>query len=393
MKENNNILLSNKHILKKDNIKNQKYKYNLIFNKNYNRRTYNTIKIICIKSIAVIIIIFCFIIINKNKINRIQEFYQKIFYKNTGDIFNFSLKYDEYNETIDKNYKYLQNYFCDKPNENLNEEIENKIKKAKIDFKGLKFEMFVYKFDDIVSNSIIVNHQYEGNYVNKFLNALQFYSQKKKLDNKQIYFIDVGANIGCHSFLIGKHGYNVLSFEANKINNYILYKNFCLNKDVNLTIINKGLDEEEKICKLKISPKNKGDGAIFCDNREQAYEYFSGEVYNNIELTTLSKYIKFLSKKNVALMKIDAEGYEGKIIKGGKEIIMDYHIPFIMFEFSVRLFKFHRTDILEFLTFLKDNGYKFSSIDFFSKKNISPEELIKYNNPINLFVVYEKFIE
>ena len=220
-----------------------------------------------------------------------------------------------------------------------------------------------------------------------------FILKKKKLDNKQIYFIDVGANIGCHSFLIGKHGYNVLSFEANKINNYILYKNFCLNKDVNLTIINKGLDEEEKICKLKISPKNKGDGAIFCDNREQAYEYFSGEVYNNIELTTLSKYIKFLSKKNVALMKIDAEGYEGKIIKGGKEIIMDYHIPFIMFEFSVRLFKFHQTDILEFLTFLKDNGYKFSSIDFFSKKNISPEELIKYNNPINLFVVYEKFIE
>ena len=103
MKENNNILLSNKHILKKDNIKNQKYKYNLIFNKNYNRRTYNAIKIIFIKSIAVIIIIFCFIIINKNKINRIQEFYQKIFYKNTGDIFNFSLKYDEYNETIDKN--------------------------------------------------------------------------------------------------------------------------------------------------------------------------------------------------------------------------------------------------------------------------------------------------
>ena len=122
-------------------------------------------------------------------------------------------------------------------------------------------------------------------------------------------------------FLIAKYGYKVISFEANKINSYILYKNYCLNKDVHIRIINKGLDEEEKICQLKISPKNKGDDAIFCKNIEKAYDYFSGVVYNNIELTKLSKYMKFLSGKNVALMKNDVEGYEGKVIKGGIEII------------------------------------------------------------------------
>ena len=31
--------------------------------------------------------------------------------------------------------------------------------------------------------------------------------------------------------------------------------------------------------------------------------------------------MKFLSGKNVALMKNDVEGYEGKVIKGGIEII------------------------------------------------------------------------
>jgi hypothetical protein len=127
------------------------------------------------------------------------------------------MKYDEYNEIIDENYKSLQNYFCDNPNENLNQEFENKIKIAKIDFQGQNFEMFVYKIDDIVSNSIIQNHQYEGGYAKKFLNALEFYSKKKGLENKDIYFIDVGANIGCHTFLIGKHGYKILSFEANNI--------------------------------------------------------------------------------------------------------------------------------------------------------------------------------
>ena len=212
------------------------------------------------------------------------------------------------------------------------------------------------------------------------MNALQFYSKKKNLENKDIYFIDIGANIGCHSFLIGKHGYKVLSFEANKINTYILYKNYCLNKDINLTIINKGLDEEERICKLKIPLTNKGNGAIFCENREKTYEYFIGDDYDNIWLTKLSKYFKFLSEKNVALMKIDVEGYEGKVIKGGKEIISKYHIPFIMFEFSKEYFKFQQTNVLEFLTFFENNGYKFSAIDFFSKKYISSKELMKYSN-------------
>ena len=34
--------------------------------------------------------------------------------------------------------------------------------------------------------------------------------------------------------------------------------------------------------------------------------------------------MNFLSEKNIALMKIDVEGSEGKVIKGGKEIISKY---------------------------------------------------------------------
>ena len=319
--------------------------------------------------------------------------YQKFYSTKINNIFNYTMKYDEYNEIIDENYQYLQNNFCNKPNENINQEIENKIRIAKIHFEKINFNMFIYKIDDLVSYSIIVNHNYEGKYAKQFLNALHFYSKKNRLNSKEIYFIDVGANIGCHTFLIAKYGYKVISFEPNKINSYILYKNYCLNKDVHIRIINKGLDEEEKICQLKISPKNKGDGAIFCKNIEQTLDYFRGDVYNNIELTKLSKYMKFLSDKNAALMKIDVEGYEGKVIKGGKEIISKYHIPFIMFEFSQRLFKLHKTNILEFLRFFEKNGYKFSIVDFFSKKYISSEEIMRYNNPINLFVVYEEFIK
>ena len=79
--------------------------------------------------------------------------------------------------------------------------------------------------------------------------------------------------------------------------------------------------------------------------------------------------MKFLSGKNVALMKKDVEGYEGKVIKGGIEIISKYHIPFIMFEFSQRLLKLHKTNILEFLKFFENNGYKFILIVIFFQTN------------------------
>ena len=391
MNDNNNILYSYKERIKYD-VRKLKFQSNKMPNQKYFNRAYKTFSIF-FKTILVISLYFCFLLLYKNIINKNDKSYQKFYSTKINNIFNYTMKYDEYNEIIDENYQYLQNNFCNKPNENINQEIENKIRIAKIHFEKINFNMFIYKIDDLVSYSIIVNHNYEGKYAKQFLNALHFYSKKNRLNSKEIYFIDVGANIGCHTFLIAKYGYKVISFEPNKINSYILYKNYCLNKDVHIRIINKGLDEEEKICRLKISPKNKGDGAIFCKNMEQTYDYFRGDVYNNIELTKLSKYMKFLSDKNAALMKIDVEGYEGKVIKGGKEIISKYHIPFIMFEFSQRLFKLHKTNILEFLRFFEKNGYKFSIVDFFSKKYISSEEIMRYNNPINLFVVYEEFIK
>ena len=92
-------------------------------------------------------------------------------------------------------------------------------------------------------------------------------------------------------------------------------------------------------------------------------------------------------------MKIDVEGDEGKVIKGGQELISKYHIPFISMEFCVSFLQWHQTNVLEFLKLFENNGYKFSLVDFFSKKYISSEELIKNINNNNLYVVYEKFLD
>ena len=49
-----------------------------------------------------------------------------------------------------------------------------------IKFESKKFKLYVYKRDDIVSNTIYSNKQWEEGETNKLLNSLKFYSEKEK---------------------------------------------------------------------------------------------------------------------------------------------------------------------------------------------------------------------
>ena len=346
--------------------------------------------------ILIIIGIFFYILhsINSKKVFKVNELDSNLYLNNiTNNYSNISLVYDEFDESINKQYILIQNNFCNKEEENKIQKYENLIKIAKVDFNSTNFSMYVYKTSDTVSRSIMYSHNWEANNTKKILKALEYYSKKKKLSKKDIYLIDIGANVGWYTYFLGKIGYNIMSFEASKINNYILYKNYCLNRDINVTIINKGLDVEDKKCKLKIVSYNIGDGMILCDNRDKLILDFNGEIFDDIELTKLGKYIKFLSEKNLAFIKLDVEGAEGTVFEGGKEIIDKYHVPFIMMEFEVRLLESHGTKVLNFLEFFENNGYKFSLIDFFSKKYKSPLEIVINKRYNDLFIVYEKILE
>ena len=139
---------------------------------------------------------------------------------------------------------------------------------------------------------------------------------------------------------------------------------------MNVTLINKGLDVEDKICILKTDASNRGNGMIFCENREKDLKDFDGDNFNNIELTKLSRYYKDLFNKNLAFIKIDVEGSEAIVLEGGKELITKYHVPFIKMEFEVKMIEAHRNNALEFLQLFENNGYKISLNDFFGKKYI-----------------------
>ena len=292
-----------------------------------------------------------------------------------------------------KNYdKYLDNKqnICENLNSFYNENYEKRIKITDVNFHGKKYNMYVYKHSDRVSESIIKKKKWEDKESKNQLYALNYYSNKKNLKYEDIYIMDIGANIGWYSILFGKYGFKVISFEPTKINNYILNKNFCLNKEINITIINKGLYNKEEHCEIHNHIGNEGNGGVVCDKSKNLGNNNEKEII----LTKLSNYIPLLSDKNLVLIKIDIEGSEGKAFEGGIELITKYHVPFIFLEFTPKSLKGHNTDPKRFLQLFIDNGYKISFLKFIDKKYYSIEDILKRaKNQINLYIVYSKILD
>ena len=156
-----------------------------------------------------------------------------------------------------------------------------------------------------------------------------------------------------------------------------------------MTIINKGLDINEKNSTLFHPLLNLGNAYIFDNNTKiNKSEYFIEE----IRMNKLSNYIEYLKDKNLALIKLDIEGSEGRAIKSGIDLIIKYHIPFIFMEFQPNLLSKKGTEPKFLLNVFENNGYKISEKDFLSKNYASIDELLK-KDITNIYLVYKKFLD
>ena len=282
-----------------------------------------------------------------------------------------------------------QNLFCQNQINNNNTKIEDKIKMVNIKYSNSNFDMFIYKSNDFLSNAISGSGSWETKETNNLLSLLDYYSRKKNIERNDIYVLDIGANIGWYTFILGNKGYNIISFEPSTTNYYILNKNYCLNNNTNIILINKGLDIEETNISIYHPLINIGNAISSNDAHNSNIKNYIKE---EIILTKLEKYIPYLVNKNLALMKLDIEGSEGKAIESGKELITKYHIPFIFMEWTPKALKLKGTDPELFLKLFINNGYKISKKDFLSGEYCSFDEIINVE-VINLYIIYTNFLE
>lgn len=143
-----------------------------------------------------------------------------------------------------------------------------------------------------------------------------------KLRENAEYFLDIGANAGKYSVIMGKNNANckVLCFEPSPFTYNVLCKNLILNnllKDNKVQAFNVGLSENNDILKFGKSERFTGLNKILSTQDVMMFQNEEFEIIE-VKVNTLDFYLDNLSVdvKKVGLIKIDVEGHEFSVLKG-----------------------------------------------------------------------------
>lgn len=221
-----------------------------------------------------------------------------------------------------------------------------------ISVEGVSFKIIL----DPVKNSGVDEDITKNGFWEKEL-SVQF----KKYINDDSIFLDIGANIGYHSLFVAaiiKGPGKVYSFEPLPHLCKQLQDSVRLNGFSNIEICNFGLAEKEGEHTINIRDENTGGSSLLDLHNLEKFKV------KDTEKITLKRLDSFLrSDTKVDVVKIDVEGYEFEVLKGGINVLTKDH-PVIFMEFSP---VFYVQDYVQkpqdLVSFLKNLSYSFFCLD------------------------------
>lgn len=164
--------------------------------------------------------------------------------------------------------------------------------------------------------------------------------------------LDIGANMGFYSIRVGQKAVRgkVISFEPDPGNFTTLQKNIALNNLTNVEIHNVALSDKKDTMRLYKHPFNVGDYRLYND----------GDFTEFVDVPTLR--IDDIINERVDLIKIDVQGFEYFVLKGGRHLLEQYK-PIVVSEFWPRGLYNSGATPADYLSFMQELGYSVSQID------------------------------
>ena len=215
-------------------------------------------------------------------------------------------------------------------------------------------QFLVFKGSDLISNHL-KKELYE--------NDIHQLALKMLLDKPGGVVLDIGANLGTFCVPLArkvpKHKYH--AFEPQRIVNYQLCANVIINGLDNIHTYELALSDRDDQINLVMPDytKETNIGAFSIDKevRKNEYECSTVSVTNKIYLVPLD----MLGFNDVKLIKIDVEGHELEVIKGGIETIKANNYPPIIFEAWTwkPWYQAKRTALFEYL---QGHGYEIKEL-------------------------------
>lgn len=221
--------------------------------------------------------------------------------------------------------------------------------------------------NDIISGSLESSRQWEADDIRKIITSMDQFASSNNLSRSEVYFIDIGANVGTFSFAAAAAGFMVISFEAMRVNQRALQLSLCSNPKFldKIAIFNIALGKQEANCAIYSVPGNVLDGTVGCGTKPPLPGMIFRQTLNISSLDmVLDDIIPTITGK-VAALKMDTEGFEPWVIEGGREFFSKVHPPFFTTELnSIALRSGSGYSSMDFIKQILGLGYDLRHLNF-----------------------------
>ena len=235
-----------------------------------------------------------------------------------------------------------------------------------LDVKGIK--MYVDGRDMDITPKLLINEFGEEDY------EMSLFSKSLKVG---MNVVDIGAQVGLYTLnaakKIGKKG-RVYAFEPRKSNYEMLSKNIKVNGYDNVVAVEKAVSDRIGKTRLWFEKDWKGSASFSKKSvlTVSGHKKLKNGKSINVKTTSLDDFfVKVVKNKRINLIKMDAEGAEGLIIKGAEKVLKYNKRLKIFMEFWPDSLKNLGTDPLELLSKLKAYGFDIKFIDG-KKRTLKP---------------------
>lgn len=193
----------------------------------------------------------------------------------------------------------------------------------------------------------------------------------KKLTRPGMVVFDIGANIGAYTLLmakeVGTEG-KIFSFEPNPEVRERLRSNVMFNQfSERVEIVKLALSDTSGNAQLYIPRPdiiNRGVGSL-----QEIAGFPSDKI--SVQVDSLDAFVNSADVDKLDFIKIDTEGYDAKIIRGGKQTIERYR-PIILFEVNFLAHQKANEDIDSIREMLVRLGYRFFTVGYFGHLKALP---------------------
>ena len=219
-------------------------------------------------------------------------------------------------------------------------------------------DYLLFDTDDLISNCLCENGNWDS-HILKFMEPLY--------ENvEEPIILDIGANFGTYTLPIAKkikdRGGIVVSYEPQRVIYYQLCSNVTLNRLDNCYLFNQAVGDYDGSIEIPDIDYDKIDNigafSLVKDFREK--HNIEKYVKTTGSLVGITKLDSLTFDRPPCVIKIDVEGYELNVIRGGSNFLKKYDYPTILFEaWQSDWFKPQKEELY---TAIKDLGYEIHNV-------------------------------